>query len=61
MNLEPPNTLLVKDSGMVLFDEDYRAHIQRLMAMLERERRAVVELREELARVRMMPSWTTRL
>ena len=34
------------DTGPVLFDEDYRAHIARLDARLERERAEVIRLRE---------------
>lgn len=32
----------------VLFDEDYRFYIERLTAKLERERRAVLALREQV-------------
>jgi hypothetical protein len=46
MTTEP--TTAPRDTGMVLFDEDYRAHIERLQAKLERERAEVIRLRELL-------------
>lgn len=43
------STIQKQEVSPVLFDEDYRAHIAKLDAMLARERAEVWELRARLA------------
>lgn len=45
-------TLRPESKAVVLFDEDYRAHIAKLDRMLDRERAEVIRLREENYRLK---------